>query len=278
MPELPEVETVRRTLSPILGAKAEKVWWSGKNLRLNKPFDLAAIKEASEGATLESVDRIGKYLILYWKGRKQAVLVHLGMSGRLRYFEGESERPKHTHVEWSLKDGRILRFSDPRRFGQVETLQRGQEREHASLTKLGPDPLTDGIDPSYFYQGCKRRGRSIKLALLDQSLVAGLGNIYVSEALWMAKIHPTRIAKTLSKTRCENLRKASLEVLDRALEHGGTSLKDFVSAEGHAGEHSHYLWVYDREGKPCPNSECPGVIRRIVQQARATFYCPRCQR
>lgn len=278
MPELPEVETVRRTLTPILGARVDEVWWSGKNLRLNKAFDLPAICQASKGAELESVDRLGKYLILYWGGRKLAVLVHLGMSGRLRYFQEGAERPKHTHVEWTLSDGRLLRFSDPRRFGQVETLVRGKEREHASLAKLGPDPLCDGLDSQEFYEGCRRRARSIKLALLDQSLVAGIGNIYASEALWMAKIHPTRVAKSLSRVRCDRLREASLEVLNRALVNGGTSLKDFVSAEGHTGEHSHYLWVYDREGKPCPNPQCPGTIRRIVQQARATYYCPRCQR
>ncbi len=278
MPELPEVETVRRTLSPILGARITKTWWSGKNLRLNTPVDLLALRKAGRGAQIEAVRRLGKYLLIDLLDRPAVLLVHLGMSGRLRYFPAKSQRPAHTHVEWSLEDGRTLRYSDPRRFGNVELLQRGAERAHTSLAKLGPDPLNEGVDAALFYAACRRTARPIKVALLDQHLVAGVGNIYASEALHVAGIHPQTPAKNLSAERCARLAAAIVEVLERALEHGGTSLRDFVHADGHAGENSHYLWVYDRGGAACPEPGCPGTIKRTVQQNRASFFCPRCQR
>lgn len=278
MPELPEVETVRRTLAPIVGATISSVWWSGKNLRLGKPLALPALRKASKGATFEAARRLGKYLILDLQDRPKSILVHLGMSGRFRHFPPGAPQPIHTHVEWGLTDGRTLRFTDPRRFGNVELVTRGRERDHASLGKLGPDPIDGVVDVSEFHQACSRTKRPIKVALLDQSLVAGVGNIYASEALWQANIHPKTPASKLSLRRCERLVIAVREVLERALMHGGTSLKDFVSADGHAGDHSHYLWVYDREDVACPNPECPGTIRRFVQQQRATFYCPRCQK
>ncbi len=278
MPELPEVETVRRTLTPIVGARICGTWWSGKNLRLNTPVDLKALRHAGRQAEVESVRRLGKYILIDLMGRSGVIMVHLGMSGRLRHFSKGEARPSHTHVEWRFEDGRLLRYSDPRRFGNVELVKRGREREHPSLAKLGPDPLDDGITGEELREGCQRTRRPIKVALLDQSLVAGIGNIYASEALWQAGIHPSTPANRLSLSRCGRLADAIVDVLLRALEHGGTSLKDFVSADGHAGEHSHYLWVYDREGAACPTKTCPSKIRRTVQQNRATFYCPRCQR
>lgn len=277
MPELPEVETVRRTLSPIMGQRVRSVWWSGKNLRLNTPVDLPALQEACEGAVLTFARRLGKFLLLDLEKRNKVILVHLGMSGRLRHYAAGEPRPNHTHVEWSLADGRTLRYSDPRRFGNVELLTRGRELDHISLGRLGPDPINDNFDGACLRAACQRSQRAIKLTLLDQSVVAGIGNIYASEALWSAKIHPVTPSRRLSMVRCERLAVSVVEVLQRALEHGGTSLKDFVAADGATGDHSHYLWVYDREGMPCPDPQCAGVIRRIVQQQRATFYCPRCQ-
>lgn len=278
MPELPEVETVRRTLAPVVGAQIQNTWWSGKNLRLAKPVAIASLQHAARGARIEGVRRLGKYLILDLEKRPKSILVHLGMSGRLRHFAPGMDRPPHTHIEWALEDGRTLRFSDPRRFGNVEIVERGAERDHASLAKLGPDPIDDVVDVAGFHAACSRTKRPIKVALLDQSLVAGVGNIYASEALWQAKIHPKTPAKKLSIARCERLVASIRDVLERALVHGGTSLKDFVSADGHAGEHGHYLWVYDREEEACPDRACAGTIRRLVQQQRATFYCPRCQK
>lgn len=278
MPELPEVETVRRTLAPIVGARISTTWWSRKNLRLDTPVDLKSLRKACRGAEIESVRRLGKYILINLRSRPEVILVHLGMSGRLRHFSETSERPKHTHVEWRFDDGRILRYSDPRRFGNVELVVRGRERDHISLAKLGPDPLDDGITGAELRASCQRTKRPIKVALLDQGLVAGVGNIYASEALWQAGIHPSTPASQLGLARCDRLAFAVVDVLRRALSHGGTSLKDFVSADGHAGEHSHYLWVYDREGMPCPEPRCSSRIKRSVQQNRATYFCPRCQR
>ncbi len=278
MPELPEVETVRRTLHPVFGATITSVWWSGKNLRLGMPLALTPLRRACKGATIEGARRLGKYLILDLEQRPKSVLVHLGMSGRFRHFPPGAPQPPHTHVEWGLSDGRTLRFSDPRRFGNVEVITRGDERAHPSLAKLGPDPIEDVLYVGDFLAACGRTRRPIKVALLDQSLVAGVGNIYASEALWQAKIHPKSPANTIRHARAERLVEAVRTVLERALMHGGTSLKDFVAADGHAGEHSHYLWVYDREDVACPTKTCPGTIRRLVQQQRATFYCPRCQK
>jgi len=278
MPELPEVETVRRTLAPIVGAQMVRTWWSGKNLRLNTPVDIEALRAASRNAQVEAVRRLGKYILIDLQGQTETILVHLGMSGRLRFFPKGEARPSHTHVEWRLKDGRSLRYSDPRRFGNVELVVRGEERAHKSLAKLGPDPLDDGLDSAALRAGCQRTSRPIKVALLDQSLVAGVGNIYASEALFQARIHPKTPANKLSLARCSRLAEAIVAVLERALSHGGTSLKDFISADGHAGEHSHYLWVYDREGQPCPEPSCAGKVRRSIQQGRASFHCPRCQR
>jgi formamidopyrimidine-DNA glycosylase len=278
VPELPEVETVRRTLTPVVGATIARVWTSGKPLRLNAAVDRRGLSRVCKGARIDGVRRLGKYLLIDLEERPRSLLVHLGMSGRLRYFQPGDARPPHTHVEWPLVDGRVLRYSDPRRFGQVELVSREDPRKHPSLARLGPDPLCDHIDGAGLREGCRRTRRPIKVALLDQSLVAGIGNIYASEALWEARIHPATPAVRLGPVRCERLARAVRTVLERALDHGGTSLKDFVAADGHSGEHSHYLWVYDREGARCPRAGCSGHIRRQVQQQRATFYCPRCQR
>ncbi len=277
MPELPEVETVRLTLAPAIGSRVTSVWTSGLPLRLNRPIDVPALTRVSRGHTLEGVRRLGKYLLLDFDGRAHGtVLVHLGMSGRLRLFDRKAPRADHTHVVWRMGD-RELRFSDPRRFGLVSTLERGREREHPSLAKLGPDPLVDTVDGARLHVAARRSRRTLKALLLDQQVIAGVGNIYASEALWQAGIRPSLRAHRLSRPRADQLALAVREVLDRALDHGGTSLRDFVDADGNAGEHAHYLWVYGRDGEPCPRRGCNGRISRAVHDGRATFFCPRCQ-
>lgn len=281
MPELPEVETVRRTLAPVLGQRVEAMWTSGLPLRLNRPVPEELLREISLGRTVEDIRRWGKYLLLDLAGACHSVLVHLGMSGRLRMMAAAGERPPHTHVAWLLSGGAPpaeLRYSDPRRFGVIDVVERGNERAHPSLARLGEDPLTGALTGALLHAGSRRVRRSIKTFLLDQHTVAGVGNIYASEALWQARILPTMPAERLSKARADALAAAIHEVFARALEHGGTSLRDFVNADGHAGEHAHYLWVYERDGEPCPRPTCPGIIRRTVLQARSTFHCPRCQR
>lgn len=273
MPELPEVETVRLTLAPAIGQRVTEVWTSGLPLRLNHPVDQAALRRAARGNVLEDVRRLGKYLLLDFPTR--SVVVHLGMSGRLRLFDREAPTPPHTHVVFRMGP-RELRFTDPRRFGQVSVAVRGAERDHPSLAVLGPDPLIDRIDGALMYELCRTK-RPVKLLLLDQSAIAGVGNIYASEALWEARIRPTLPAVRVSRPRAADLAQAVRAVLDRALEHGGTSLRDFVDADGREGQHSHYLWVYGREEEPCRRKECGGTIRRTVLGGRATFHCPGCQ-
>lgn len=277
MPELPEVETVRRTLEPVVGAVVESVWSSGKPLHMNRPVDTRAIRRAAVGGRFESVRRIGKYLLLDFVDRPRSLVVHLGMTGRLRLVAGKAERAPHTHLVWSLAGGRQMRYSDIRRFGQVLVCDRDDERAHPALSKLGVDPLVDELSGDELYDSLRRRTIAVKALLLDQSVLAGVGNIYASEALWRAQIRPTVRANRLSKPRARALQRAVVDVLEHALTHGGTSLRDFVDADGTQGEHSEYLQVYDREGAVCPRRGCKGLIRRKVIQGRATFYCPRCQ-
>jgi formamidopyrimidine-DNA glycosylase len=277
MPELPEVETVRRTLAPAIGAKVGEVWTSGKPLRLNRPVDRAALARAARGRTIETVRRIGKYLLIDLRGGDSSLLVHLGMSGRLRLVAAAEPRAPHTHVVFDLSGKRELRYSDPRRFGQVEVVTRAAEREHPSLAVLGRDPIAEEVDGAWLHAQMHRRDRNIKAFLLDQGIVAGVGNIYASEALWEAGIRPTVRAGAVSRVRADALAVAIRAVLDRALTHGGTSLRDFVNADGREGENAEYLLVYDRAGEACLRAGCGGTIRRVVIQGRATFYCPRCQ-
>ena len=283
MPELPEVETVRRTLAPAVGARVIDVWTSGLPLRLNHPVPAAALREATVGRTLEAVRRWGKYLLIDLAGGPVSILVHLGMSGRLRLMDASTPRPLHTHVVFVLGDkgargGRELRYSDPRRFGMVDVVVRGQERAHPALAVLGMDPLENALTGEILYEASRGVRRGIKLFLLDQAVVAGVGNIYASEALWQSRIRPTMEARRLSRPRAADLAQAVHDVFARALEHGGTSLRDFVNADGREGENAQYLFVYDRAGQPCPRPECGQLIRRTVLQGRSTFHCPRCQR
>ena len=282
MPELPEVETVRRTLAPAIGARVTSVWTSGKTLRLGQAIDRARLTQAAKGRVLENVRRHGKYLLLDFAGSALSVLVHLGMSGRLRLMSADSERPLHTHVVFALTRSRRreqeLRYSDPRRFGQVTWVTRGEESDHPSLARIGLDPLLEELTGGYLHARMKQTRKPIKTFLLDQQAVAGVGNIYASEALWQAGIRPTARADRIGRKRADKLAAAIVEVFDRALDHGGTSLRDFVNADGKEGSHVHYLWVYDREGEPCPRAQCQAVIRRTVLQNRSTFHCPRCQR
>lgn len=281
MPELPEVETVRRTLAPAIGARVTDIWTSGKSLRLDQSVDRSKLVRAAQGRVLEDIRRKGKYLIIDFADSQWSVLVHLGMSGRLRLMNARSERPAHTHVVFALENGRDtseLRYSDARRFGQVAAFMRATESEHPSLAKLGLDPLQQELTGAYLYPFLRKSKKTIKTLLLDQRAVTGVGNIYASEALWHARIHPGTRAHRISRARADALALAIRDVFERALGHGGTSLRDFMDAEGREGTHSHYLWVYGREDEPCVRPTCHGRIRRTVMANRSTFHCPRCQR
>lgn len=274
MPELPEVETVRRSLRRAVGARIERLETSGKPLRLNRPVPRARLARALIGRRIEGLRRLGKYLLVDTDGPR-SLLVHLGMSGSFRLHKERDPREPHTHVVLGLDRGRELRFVDPRRFGQVDLVERGREREHPSLAVVGPDPLAERVDGDYLYARSRGRATSLKSFLLDQKNLAGVGNIYAAEALWRARLRPTLRASRLSRAQAAELARAVRGVFDFALRHGGTSLRDFVDGSGQAGENAEYLVVYGRDGEPCQRCRTP--IRRTIIQGRATYFCPTCQ-
>jgi len=273
VPELPEVETVRRTLAPAIGAVVASAWDSGMGLHVHRKPPRKKLR-ALVGATITGVRRHGKYLLVDLD-RDRTLLVHLGMTGRLLIAAPAAPRAKHTHLVLELRDGRSLRFVDARRFGQLDVIEREREREHPALAELGPDPLTHGIDVAALHRRARARTTTLKAFVLDQRVLAGVGNIYASEALWRAKLRPTTRSNKLTAAQAARLADAIHEVLRHALDHGGTSLRDFVDAAGTEGENADYLWVYGRAGEPC--SRCGTRIRRIVLQGRATYFCPTCQ-
>ena len=274
MPELPEVETVARSLRPrLVGCTVERVETSGFALR--HPVDKAAIARATRGATFESVERLGKYLVLSLDGEHQ-LLVHLGMSGQLLFFPSTRAPLAHTHVVLHLAGGDELRYVDPRRFGVFRPYRKSELAASPELDALGVDPLGASFTAQFLVAELATSRRDVKQFLLEQHRIAGLGNIYVCEALYHSGISPRRIAEGVGSRRAVRLHQAIREVLLAAVEHRGTSLSDYVDADGVIGGNQHHLAVYGREGAPC--HACRTPIRRIVQGARSTFYCPRCQR
>jgi formamidopyrimidine-DNA glycosylase len=272
MPELPEVETVRLTLMPAIGARIGASWTSGKGLHMARKPPRAKLAKLV-GAQITGVRRHGKYLLVD-TDRPETILVHLGMTGRLRIHKKGDPRDTHTHVVLDLGT-RELRFVDARRFGQVDVVVRAKERSHPGLAVLGPDAMNEAIDEAALLAKAKAKRTTLKAFVLDQSVLAGVGNIYASEALWRAKLRPTTRTHKLTAASLHRLADAIREVLHHALHNGGTTLSDFVDADGTAGENADYLWVYARAGKPCPR--CKANIKRSVLQGRATYYCPTCQ-
>ena len=277
MPELPEVETVRRTLTPVLGKRIHSVWGSRYKLR-GQSIPARALRRFAIGNAISTIDRLGKYLILGFKSSDDLLINHLGMTGRLRIVPAQTQRAPHTHLVLGLSGGAELRYSDPRRFGHLSLTTIANRDRHPPLEVLGIDAMSPMVDGDFIYTKAHNSSRMLKTFLLDQGVIAGLGNIYVSEALWTARIRPTVRANRLSRPRAHALANAVHHVLELALTRGGTSLRDFVAADGATGENVHYLRVYDRAGAGCQRSKCSGTIRRTVIQGRATFHCPSCQR
>ena len=276
MPELPEVESVRRGLvrRRLRGVVVARVRSSGKPLRLARPQPLAALRRATHGQRITDVRRIGKYLLLDLDGR-WSVLVHLGMSGNLVTARRAEPWAPHTHVVFELADGRDVRFVDPRRFGMVDVVERGRERAHPALAALGPDPIAEGLPPDHLRTAAASRSTPVKQFILDQGVLAGVGNIYASEALWLARIAPSRPARRLGADGAEALTVAIQDVLEFAIDNGGTTLRDFVGADGVPGDNGEYLLVYGRAGEQCPR--CGTAIKKAMQAGRATYWCPTCQ-
>ena len=286
MPELPEVETVRRGLEPVLtGARLTRVRQNRPDLRF--PFPERFV-ERLEGATVERLDRRAKYL-LFPLSTGETWVSHLGMTGRFTLDGeqlGEFEEPapiagKHEHMSLcAVRDGVTTRvgFADARRFGFMGLIPTDKVDAHPWFAALGPEPLGNGFSGAHLAEAFYGRKQNIKVSLLDQRNVAGLGNIYVCEALYRARISPLVAAGKVSKPRLETLAAVVRDVLNEAILAGGSTLKDFANADGGQGYFQHRFDVYGREGQPCLAEGCAGVVKRTVQAGRSTFWCPACQK
>jgi formamidopyrimidine-DNA glycosylase len=275
MPELPEVETVRRGLAlRMTGRQIVQAELRRPDLRRPFPPDLA---ERLQGARIGELSRRGKYILIELDD-SGTLLLHLGMSGRITAGAAGEPAEKHDHVVLALDDGTVVRFNDTRRFGTLDYIVRGREAAHPLLAALGPEPLEPGFDGAYLSRALSGKLTPIKSALLDQKIVAGLGNIYVCEALYRAGISPRRLAATVVGARAARLAAAVREVLDEAIAAGGSSLRDYVQANGELGYFQHRWAVYGKEGKPCPGCICAEGVRRITQAGRSSFFCGKWQR
>jgi formamidopyrimidine-DNA glycosylase len=293
MPELPEVETVRRGLAPAMeGARFVKVEANRPDLRRPFPKDFV---QRLEGQTVTGLGRRAKYLLADLSSG-DVLMMHLGMSGSFRvadkakeetpggYYHERSTARAHDHVVFHMSSGARIVFNDPRRFGLMLLVRRSELAEHPLMKEVGPEPLGNAFDAAMLAQACRGKKTSLKAALSDQKVVAGLGNIYVCEALHRARLSPRRSASTLASRsgqptpRCEMLVEAIKAVLNDAIRAGGSSLRDHRRTDGGLGDFQHDFRVYDRAGKPCPTPGCRGTIRRIVQTGRSTFFCPVCQK
>ncbi len=271
MPELPEVETTRRGIEPYLtGHTVLRV--DVRERRLRWPIPKTLDRQLS-GEAIVDVRRRAKYLLLETKAG--TAILHLGMSGSLRILDAGCQPEKHDHYDLVLDSGRVLRFNDPRRFGCL-LWAKENVNEHPLLAGLGPEPLGNAFDGKYLYQCARGRKIAIKSFIMDSKIVVGIGNIYASEALFRAGIHPLRAAGRVSLTRMIALVSGTRSVLDDALRQGGTTLRDFVGSDGLPGYFSQDLAVYDRDGEPC--IQCGTAIRSVITGQRSTYYCVRCQK
>lgn len=270
MPELPEVETTRRGIAPHVGGQpVMDVIVRQRQLRWPVPRN---IRSRLVGRTVERVGRRAKYLLL--DAGETTAIIHLGMSGSVRVVTDGRPPLPHDHVELAFGNGARLRFNDPRRFGSVHLA--GQPDEHWLLAHLGPEPMSEAFSGDWLYDLGRRRNAPVKHFIMDSRVVAGVGNIYASEALHAAGIHPLRSAGRISRGRYGRLADAVKAVLAMAIEAGGTTLRDFLNVDGQPGYFSQQLTVYGRTGEPC--GHCGTPIRRITQGQRGTWYCPGCQR
>lgn len=274
MPELPEIEVLRRSLEPHLtNDRIERVEVS--NAALREPVDRAALARHTAGREVLALRRRGKYLLIDLDGGRTLV-VHLGMSGSLMLVPGGSPPELHEHVAFHLRSGRRLRLRDPRRFGVVFALRSEEIPRDPHFAHLGVEPLEPGFSGGTLARAAAGRRGPVKPFLMDATVVVGIGNIYATETLFRAGVHPARSVARISSRRWDRVAEEVGRVLRQAIAEGGTTLSDFADGEGRSGYFQVSLGVYDREGEPCP--ACGGGIRRVVQAGRSTFYCPHCQR
>jgi formamidopyrimidine-DNA glycosylase len=293
MPELPEVETVRRGLQPVMeGSKILRAEARRADLRF--PFQKDFVARLT-GQTVTGLGRRAKYLMADL-GSGDVLLMHLGMSGSFRVVKDEkakapgqfhhprSEDRAHDHVVFQMSSGASVVFNDPRRFGYMKIIARNALDEEPLLKGLGPEPLGNEFDAAMLARSCANKKTSLKAALLDQRVVAGLGNIYVCEALYRSQLSPRRLAATLSTKKAEptdhakRLVTAIHAVLNQAIKAGGSSLRDHRQTSGELGYFQHSFQVYDREGEKCQTAKCGGIVKRFTQNGRSTFWCPKCQK
>ena len=283
MPELPEVETIMRGISPFLeGATIKKIKLNRADLRWPFPENFAIrLKEA----TVLNLKRRSKYILIDLS-TGETLLIHLGMSGKIlvsnskigNYFYESSKFANHDHVIFELNDGTIITYNDPRRFGAMDLAKTYDLNNHKFLENLGPEPLGNNFNSDYLKTKLSKKESPIKNVLLNQSVVAGLGNIYVCEALFMSGISPKKIACKISKNKCEELVQNIRAILISAIEAGGSSLRDFTDIQGNSGYFQFEFYVYGRENEYCKTTDCDRKIKRISQSGRSSFYCPYCQR
>ena len=283
MPELPEVETIMRGVSLFLeGATIKKVRLNRPDLRWPFPENFA--NRLSETQVL-GLKRRSKY-ILVDLSTNETLLIHLGMSGRIlisgskigNFFREPTKISKHDHVIFELNDGTIITYNDPRRFGAMDLAKTNDLNNHKFLKKLGPEPLGNNFNSDYLRSKLSKKESPIKNVLLDQSVVSGLGNIYVCEALFMSGISPKKKAFKISKDKCEELVQNIRIILNAAIQAGGSSLKDFTDIQGNSGYFQFEFYVYGRDNQRCKTRSCDRNIKRISQSGRSSFYCPNCQR
>ena len=283
MPELPEVETVRMGLAPAMeGRVIEHAIQRRPDLRWPLPERFA---ERLTGRRVLRLGRRSKYILAELDGDETA-LIHLGMSGRMTvgerpvgaFHHAMEAQEKHDHVEFWMEGGARIVFNDARRFGAMDLFPTAEAASHPLLASLGPEPRTNGFNAAYLAERLAGKMTPVKSALLDQKIIAGLGNIYVCEALWRAGVSPKRMAGSIGRDRIERLATHIDATIADAIAAGGSSLKDYRQADGELGYFQHAFSVYDREGEACRNEACRGVVRRIVQSGRSSFYCASCQR
>lgn len=272
MPEMPEVETVRRTLTPLAVGKTIKrvdVWYDKVIVG-----DVKSFQQQLKGKTIEKIDRYGKYLL--FRLGDLTIVSHLRMEGKYRLITADAPREKHEHLQFIFTDGSALRYDDVRKFGRLQLVETGTERIVTGIKHLGPEALSPEFTEDYFAKALKKKTKKIKNLLLDQTVVAGLGNIYVDEVLWQAKINPVAESKDLTKQQVQDLYEAINSTIKEAIKLGGTTVHSFLNAEGQAGGYQDRLEVYGRAGEDC--LRCGGKLVKIKVNGRGTTYCPNCQR
>ena len=269
MPELPEVETTTRGLAPhISGQLVTAINIYQPQLRWPIPQEITELKGKVSG----HIKRRAKYML--WQFEAGTVVMHLGMSGTMRVVDADTPLKKHDHFEVVFSNGKAFRLNDPRRFGAI--LWQANDTQLNIIQSLGPEPLSDDFTGDYLHQKLARRKGAIKNAIMTNAVVVGVGNIYASESLFLSGIHPKRAANRVSKARCQVLANNIKLVLEKAIQQGGTTLKDFTQADGSPGYFAQQLNVYGREGEAC--TQCQSIIKNMTLGQRSSFYCPHCQR